>query len=211
MKVAAGTMACCAAILLTGCTHEVSGLAVRPLAERPGPTGAVDVDSLMLDLSRMRALTGAGDDLTVIPTMDGKSPVDIELLARDVADSCRFVFAESETFGPDWADFHKTTYQYPPEGAQISQAAVAYPNPAAARAAFDNLVGAATSCADSWSGPVLVGQVAAEPNTLSARTGSTCGRDYRVKGPVVAEVTFCAFPESVSELVMTNLLRGVPG
>lgn len=187
----------------------MGGLAVMPLAERPTPSGAVD--ALMLDLPRMRALTGAGEDLTIIPSMDGKSPVDIDLLARDAPAPCRFIFAETETFGPDLSNFHKTTYQYPPDGAIISQGAGAYGDPQTARAALDDLVGAATACADTWSGPLLVGEVAAEQDSLHIRTAPDCGRDYHVKSAVLVEVTFCAFPESVSELVMVNLLQGVPG
>ena len=208
---AARTMICCVSLLLTGCAYEVGGLAVLPYTERPGPSGAVDVDALMLDLSQMRALTGAGEALSIIPSMDGKAPVDIDLLARDAPEPCRFIFVETETFGADIADFHKTTYQNPPDAALISQAAAAYPDPQAARAAFDNLVGAAVACADTSSGGLLVGEVLAGTDSLSTRPAATCGRDYRVKSVVLAEVTFCAFPESVSELVMTNLLRGVPG
>ncbi|MDF2824945.1 MAG: hypothetical protein K0R68_2353 [Mycobacterium sp.] len=207
---AAGTTACCAALLLSGCSHQVGGVATMPYSERPGPTG-FDVDSLMLELSQMRALTGAGDDLTVIPTMDGKSPVDIDLLARDVPEPCRFIFAETATFGSRMTDFHKTTYQSPPDSALISQAAAAYSDPGTARAAFGSLTQAATACADTSLGPVLVGDVSAGPDALGTRTAATCGRDYRVKAAVLAEVTFCAFPESISELVMVNLLRGVPG
>lgn len=207
---AAAAMACCATVALSGCSQQVGGLAVMPYSERPGPAG-VDVDSLMLELSQIRALTGAGEALTVIPTMDGKSPVDIDLLARDVPEPCRFVFAETATFGSRMTDFHKTTYQSPPDSALISQAAGAYPDAQTARAAFDSLVQVASACADTSPGRFLVGDVGAGPEALSTRTSTTCGRDYRVKAAVLAEVTFCAFSESVSELVMVNLLRGVTG
>ena len=43
------------------------------------------------------------------------------------------------------------------------------------------------------------------------RPGGDCGRDYRLKSVVLAEVTFCSFPESVPEIVMTNLVAKVPG
>lgn len=199
------------ALLLTGCAHEVGGLAVLPYTEHPAPRSGLDVDALMLDLSRMRGLTGAGTDLSIIPSMDGKSPVDVELLAREVPAPCRFVFAETETFGAGIADFHKTTYQNPPEGALISQGAAVYPDPQTARAAFDALVATASTCAYTSSGSLLVGTVESGADSLSTRPAATCGRDYQVKSVVLAEVTFCSYPESVSELVMTNLLRGVPG
>jgi hypothetical protein len=43
------------------------------------------------------------------------------------------------------------------------------------------------------------------------RPGNGCGRDYRVKSVVLVEVTSCAFPDSVSDIVMTNILAKVPG
>ena len=44
-----------------------------------------------------------------------------------------------------------------------------------------------------------------------SRAGNGCGRDYRVKGVVLVEVTACAFPASVPDIVMTNILARVPG
>ncbi|CAN5391330.1 sensor domain-containing protein [soil metagenome] len=210
MGTTARTIACCA-LLLTGCSSQISGLAVLPPTERPGVPGAIDVDALLLDISQMRALTGAGDDLAIIPSMDGKSPVDIELLARQVPPSCRFLFIESEIFRSEVTDFHKTTYQNPPEAALISQAAAAYPDAQTARAAFDALVDAAGACAYTSAGAALVGQVSSGNESMTIRPSSTCGRDYALKSVVLAEVTFCRYPASVPELVMTNLLRGVPG
>ena len=69
----------CAAVMVAGCTHTVNGQAVR---STPGidddSLSPIDVETLMLDQSQMRAITGAGDDLTIIPTMDEKVPVDID-------------------------------------------------------------------------------------------------------------------------------------
>jgi hypothetical protein len=44
---------------------------------------------------------------------------------------------------------------------------------------------------------------------LHTRPGG-CGRDYRVKSTVLLEVTFCGFPESVSDIVITNIAAKVP-
>jgi hypothetical protein len=46
---------------------------------------------------------------------------------------------------------------------------------------------------------------------LDTQPSSGCGRHYRVKNVVLAEVTACAFPDSVPEIVMTNMLERVPG
>jgi len=47
-------------------------------------------------------------------------------------------------------------------------------------------------------------------DSAHTRPGS-CGRDYRVKSAVLVEVTFCAFPDSVPDIVMSNILANVPG
>ena len=73
----------------------------------------VHVDEVLLDQAQIRAITGGGQNVTIIPSMDGKSPVDIEQLAAEVPADCRFVFAETATFGPDIEDFRKTTFQDP--------------------------------------------------------------------------------------------------
>ena len=47
-------------------------------------------------------------------------------------------------------------------------------------------------------------------DSLQMRPGE-CGRDYRVLSVALLEVTFCAFPQSVSDIVMTNIAANVPG
>ncbi len=73
----------CGVVLLTAaCTRVVGGAAVPGFGELPHP--GVDVDEVLLDQVGMRAITGAGDDLTIIPSMDGTSPVDVDSLADEV-------------------------------------------------------------------------------------------------------------------------------
>lgn len=201
----------CAVVLVAACTHTVTGAAVRAT---PGldddSRSPVDVESVMLEQAQMRAITGAGDDLTVIPSMDGKSPVDIEVLAEPAPAPCRWFFEETKTFGPELEEFHKTTYQNPPDGGLISQGAAAYRDPPAARRAFDGLAGQVADCESSGDGLVFVGDVTATADSLQLRNGA-CGRDYQVKSVVLVEVTFCRFSPSVPDIVMTNLLKHVPG
>jgi hypothetical protein len=196
------------AALIAGCTQTVGGTAVRQV---PGidddSRSPVDVDAVLLEQSQMRAITGAGDDLTVVPSMDGKFPVDIEQLMATVPDQCAWVFAETQTFGRDYEEFHKTTYQNPPDGGLISQGAAGYRDPATAHRALDDLVARIDGCDATGSG--LVGDWSATADAVRTRPGS-CGRDYRVKSAVLVEVTFCAFPDSVSDIVMTNILAKVP-
>lgn len=198
-------------VLVSACTATVTGAAVKAI---PGldddSRSPVDVDAVLLAPSRMRAITGGGNDLTVIPSMDGKFPVDIDALAQSAPPPCRWYFAETQTFGPELEEFHKTTYQFPPRGGLISQGAAGYQDPATARGAFDALTGLVTACGASGEGVVYVGDATAGPDSIRLRTGD-CGRDYRLKGVVLVEVTFCRFPPSVPDTVMTNVLAQIPG
>jgi hypothetical protein len=211
VMVRAGLACCAVTTLLTGCAQwVVAGAPLRAAGEPPyQPPGVVDVDQVLLGQDQMRAITGTGQDLTIIPSMDGKSPVDVTDLADSVPPECRFVFAETSTFGTGFEDFHKTSFQSPPRSALISEGAAAYRDVASARRVFDALSATAARCADSSYGALLVGEVDAGAETVRTRPGS-CGRDYRLKGAVLVEVTFCAFPESVSEIVMTNILSRIP-
>jgi PknH-like protein len=202
-------MLCAAALLATACTRVVGGVAVLPFGAGPNLSG-VDVDRVLLDQNRMRAITGADEHLTIIPSMDGKSPVDIERLAETAPPQCRFVFEDTATFGPEIEEFHKTTFQYPPRGGLISEGAAAYRDAGAARHAFDALVTSVRRCANTREGTGFVGPWISDEQSLQTRPGD-CGRDYEVKSVVLMEVTFCGFPESVSTIVITNIAANVPG
>lgn len=195
--------------MLLGCTRLVGGAALPPDAP-PLPDGTVDVGQIMLDTSRMRGITGSGEELTIIPTMDSTAPVDIDELAATVAPPCRFVFAETAVFGGEHTQFHKITYQYPPKGALISEGAAAYPDPESARRALDAVVATVAECADSPTGPGLVGEWTADEQSLHTRPGN-CGRAYLLKSVVLFEVTHCGFSESIADLVLTNMAAEVPG
>ncbi len=199
---------CCAMLLTAACTRVVGGEAVPAFGA--SPIGALNVGAMLLDQSRMRAITGAGDHLTIIPSMDGNHPVDIDALAQAVPRECRFVYAETATFGPDIEGFHKTTFQDPPDGRLISEGAAAYRDADTARRAFDALVATVGNCAASSTGWLFVSDWKADGDSLHIRPGD-CGRDYRVLSVALLEVTFCGFPESVSDIVMTNIAANVPG
>ncbi|MBS4726986.1 sensor domain-containing protein [Mycobacterium sp. SM1] len=176
----------------------------------PYPTSPVDVDTILLDQSRMRAITRAGESLSVIPSMDTRHPMDLNILAETAPPQCQFVYSETATFGSDIAGFHKRTFQDPPASALISEGAAAYHDAGTARRAFDSLAAVVQRCAGSPTGELLVGAWSADAESLHTRPGG-CGRDYRLKSVVLLEVTSCGFPESVSEIVMTNLAARVPG
>jgi PknH-like protein len=198
---------CAAALLAASCTRVVSG---SPAAESGIAPNGFDVAGLLLDQSRMQAITGGGEHLTIIPSMDTTSPVDIDTLAQTAPPACRFVYAETVTFGPDVETFHKTTFQDPPRGGIISEGAAAYHDGDTARRAFGALVSTVRNCADSSAGTGLVGDWNADDRSLQTRPGD-CGRDYLLKAVVLMEVTYCGFPDSVSTIVMSNLAANVPG
>src|ERR1700757_4737618 len=200
-----------AAVLLTAaCSRVGDGAAVPGFG--PGAKGidGVNVDTILLEQSRMRAITGAGEHLTVIPSMDGNRPVDIDALADATPRECRFLYAETATFGPDVEEFHKTSSQAPPDGALISEGAAAYRDVDTARRAFSALVGSVGNCAGGSAGELLVGDWNAKTDSLHLGPGGS-GRDYRVLSVAMLEVTFCGFPQSVSDIVMTNITANVPG
>jgi len=213
MSSAAGRLAvlCTAALLAAGCAQTVAGTATRAA---PGiddeSHSPVDVESVMLDQAQMRAITGAGDSLTIVPSMDGKIPVDVSDLMNGTPRECQWYFAETQTFGSDVEEFHKTTYQNPPDGGLISEGAAAYRDPESARHAFADLVGRVYDCGSTELGSTFIGEWTADASTLTMRSPGTCGRDYRIKNVVLAEVSYCAFPESVPGTVMTNIMNKVP-
>lgn len=200
-----------AAVVAAGCTQTVGGNALRAA---PGidddSASPIDVETIMLDQSQMRAITGAGDDLTIVPSMDNKTPVDIDPLTETMPTQCQWFFAETQTFGPDVEEFRKTTYQNPPEGGLISAGAAAYRDPGTARRAFDDLVARVDGCDATALGRMFVGDWSASADTLQLQPTSGCGRHYRVKNVVLVEVTACRFPSSVPDIVMTNILANVP-
>lgn len=203
---------CAVAALLAGCTRVVGGAGLLPPTQIPGrlPPDGIEVSRILLNDSRMRGITGTDEDLTIIPSMDTHSPVDIDELAATLPPPCRYIYAENAVFGRAFAQFHKITYQYPPKGALISEGVAVYPDPEAARSAFGALAGAVAECADSSAGPVVVGDWAADEQSLHTRAGA-CGRSYRLKSAALLEVTHCGFSESVADLVVTNMASAIPG
>jgi hypothetical protein len=181
-----------------------------PASEFGVAPGGFDVQRLLLDQSRMQAITGGGEHLTIIPSMDATSPVDIDTLAKTAPPQCRFVYSDTATFGPDIETFHKTTFQDPPHGGIISEGAAAYRDAGTARHAFGALVATVRRCADGSGGSRFVGDWKSDDNSLQTRPGD-CGRDYLLKSVVLVEVTFCGFPDSVSTIVITNIAANLPG
>jgi hypothetical protein len=198
----------CGVLMLTAaCTRVVDGTAMPASGTRD--VNGVNVDTILLDQSRMQAITGSGEHLTIIPSMDGNTPVDIAALADTTPQACRFIYDETLTFGPDIAKFHKTTFQDPPHGALISEGAAAYRDSATAQQAFAALVATVGNCAGGSSGELFVGDWKADTNSLHLGPGG-CGRDYRAVSVTLLEVTFCGFPQSVSDIVMTNISANIP-
>lgn len=208
-RLARPLLLCAAVVLTAACTRVVGGTALAGFGAPRRAVHGVDVDTILLDQSRMRAITGAGEHLTIIPSMDGTSPVDIDALADTTPRECRFIYAETATFGPDVEEFHKTTFQDPPDGALISEGAAAYRDVDTARHAFGAFVTTVGDCANGSAGPQYVGDWAADGGSLHLRPGG-CGRDYRLRSVAILEVTYCGFGQSVSDIVMSNIVANMP-
>ncbi len=199
------------AVFVAGCAQTVVGTAVGTVQVLEGtPNPSLDVGTVLLDQAQLRAITGAEEELTAVPGMQGDVPVDIDFMPESIPQQCQWVFAETQVFGPDLQEFHKTTYQNPRDGGLISQAVAGYRDHRSARAAFDSLVARIHGCDQSRSGRGLVGEVNDSADSVHIRPGD-CGRDYRIKSVVLVEVTFCAFPAAAPDVVMTNILANVPG
>ncbi|EFD14741.1 lipoprotein lpqA [Mycobacterium tuberculosis T46] len=200
---------CGATLLIAACTRVVGGTASATFGG--DRQGMLDVATILLDQSRMQAITGSGDDLTIIPTMDTTYPVDVDDFrpthtTRMPVHLCR----DGSLLALRSKAFHKTTFQDRPDGSLISEAAAAYRDAGTARRAFDTLAVTVHDCAASPAGWLFVSRWTAGGNSLHIRAGD-CGRDYRVLSAALLEVTFCGFPESVSDIVMTNIAANVPG
>ncbi|ORW13318.1 hypothetical protein AWC15_14525 [Mycobacterium lacus] len=61
---------CCATLPTAACTRVVGGTALPAFGA--GQRGVLDVATILLGQSRMRAITGAGEHLTIIASMDGR-------------------------------------------------------------------------------------------------------------------------------------------
>ena len=165
----------------------------------------------MLDQAQMRAITGAGEDLTIVPSMDGKIPVDVSDLMNGTPQECKWYFAETQTFGSDVEEFHKTTFQDPPDGGLIAEGAAAYRDPDTARRAFRRF---GRACLRLWGNGTRLdlhrrvdgGRRVAEDAIVGHVRPRLPGENA-----VLAEVSFCSFPESVPDIVMTNIMDKVPG
>lgn len=204
-------LTCAAALAATACTTTVGGHPVSQRNESPFGSAPFSAAELLLGVERMRAITGGDDSLTIIPTMDTSYPVDIEPLVETAPPECALVFAETEVFGRDYAAFHKTTYQYPPESGLISEAAAVFADDTAAAAAFRTLGSHVFACEATDYGATYLGDATDEENSLRTRPLGDCGRDYRLERSALIEVTFCGYPDSVPEIVIANIVANVPG
>lgn len=169
---------CGATLLIAACTRVVGGTASATFGG--DRQGMLDVATILLDQSRMQAITGSGDDLTIIPTMDTTYPVDVDDFAQPIPRECRFIYAETAVFGSEIEAFHKTTFQDRPDGSLISEAVAAYRDAGTARRAFDTLAVTVHDCAASPAGWLFVSRwtAAAIPYTSGPRLRS------RLPGPI---------------------------
>ena len=192
-----------------GCAHVVTGAPALPATVTPGHNHGVNVDDVLLTAPELRAVTGAGLDMTEVPGMDATKPVDEEDLVQLAPPDCQFIFRESLIFGPDVEQFHKTAFQTPPRSALLTEGAAVYPDADTMRRAFDSVANMVMSCGNTAFASMFVGQWSADDTTLRTRTGANCGRVYRSESAVLIEVTYCGYPAAVPEEVAKRMAAKV--
>ena len=161
---------CAAALLAAGCTQTVTGT-------RCGRRRASTMIRCHRSMSRRSCSTsrrcarspGPARTSRSSRAWTARSPSTSSHSSKGAPPQCQWLFAETQTFGPDVEEFHKTTFQNPPDGGLISEAAAAYRDPATARRAFDGLVGLVEDCDSTTLGPMFVGDWTATADTLKTR------------------------------------------
>jgi hypothetical protein len=197
-----------AAMLFTGCTRVVGGIAFMPPTEGSYRDG-MDVDDLLLTTAELRDLTGAGLDLNGVPGMDSTQTVDDQLLVDAAPPECRFVFLESQVFGGNVKQFHKTSFQTPSKAALLSEAAAAYVDADSARRAFGTVTDLVKACGDSTTGYAYVNKYTADAEAVHAEDMGDCGRVYRLADTVLVEVTYCGYSHVVPDIVASRMASRV--
>lgn len=115
----------------------------------PASRAASALAGVLLQQSQLRAITGAGEDLSAIPGADGKYPVDVGAFARSALPECAWVLVETHTLGPEVEDVRETTSWNPPRGAPTSQSAAAHRDVATTTDVFDAPAGNVRACGSS--------------------------------------------------------------
>ncbi len=168
---------CAGLLVASGGARVVDGAAVAPFGTEPNLSG-VDVDRVLLDQGphardhRHRRAPRHDHPVDGRQVLLGRRRHQI---AQTAPPQCRFVFEDTATFGPDIEEFHKTTFQYPPRGGLISEAAAAYRDATTARRAFDALVATVRDCANTSAGAAFVSPWTSDDRSLQTRPGD-CGR-----------------------------------
>ena len=108
-----------------------------------------------------------------MPSMDGKIPVDVERPDERHARGVPVVLRRDADVRSDVEEFHKTTYQNPPDGGLISEGAAAYRDPETARHAFADLVGRVYDCGSTELGTTFVGEWTADADSLRMRSSGS--------------------------------------
>jgi PknH-like extracellular domain len=194
-----------ATALTAGCAHVVAGTPALPASVSPGHNQTVNVDNVLLTTPELREVTGAGSEMTAVPGMDSTGTVDEENLVQLAPPECQFLFRESLIFGSDFEQFHKRSFQTPPQSAILSEGAAVYADPDTARRAYNTVANMVMNCGNTTFASMFVGQWTADDTTLRTRTAGSCGRVYRLESAVLIEVTYCGYPAAIPEEVAKQM------
>jgi PknH-like extracellular domain len=187
------------AAVVTGCLVLMSG--IQP--PRAGADPALSADSLIVSLDDVRRVAHS-PNLNSRDLLDVRQPRGMHEFDSKYPGQCQVTYNQDVAFGSDWKDFRSVGY-VGAGNAGVTQAVGIYADPAAARAAFERVVGELTACA-ALNVPSYAFTVRQpDPSTIQRCAENQCFDAYRVKSSVLANVYVVHFPQTAEQIANTVL------
>lgn len=175
--------------------------ACLPLQANAEP--GLSADTLIVSLEEVRRIADF-PDLNSQPLLDVRQPGGLHQYDSQYPSPCQVTFDQDVAFGNDWKQFRSVGYV----GAGnygVTQAVGVYPDPPAARAAFDRVASALTACS-ALNVPNFGFTVRQpDPSTIERCVDNRCFDAFRVKSSVLINVDVAHFPRTAEQIATTVL------
>ncbi|MEV0672307.1 sensor domain-containing protein [Mycobacterium sp. NPDC050441] len=153
----------------------------------------------VLSVDEVRSISGVAG-FHEVPELDATTPSTVP----DTPAACRAVFDPPTVYGTDWTQFRTVGYSADldtpvlPIMADVRQAVAAYPDSAAAQAAFDRLTAAVPGCTSTGTAYYRRSAEAPDPNTLLLNSEDAAGahNGYRLTGTKLINSSALGLPDS---------------